>query len=88
MTTVWTPSVENKNVLEGRNRKTNVVKWTGTLTDMIFGSNSELRALAEVYAISEPNKFAENFIMVWSKVMNANFYPLQNKQLWHHSFTV
>ena len=79
MNTIWTPSLKNKNLLEGRDRKTNVLKWTGTLTDMIFGSNSELRALAEVYADSNAkNKFAEDFIMAWTKVMNANFYPLQN----------
>jgi hypothetical protein len=59
-------------VFEGRDRKTGEVKWTGTRVDLVFGSNSQLRALAEVYARTTPGeKFVDDFVAAWTKVMNA-----------------
>ena len=74
MRTQWQPSAESNGsgaVYEGRDRKTNQVKWTGTRVDLIFGSHSQLRALAEVYASSDAKeKFVKDFAAAWSKVMN------------------
>jgi catalase-peroxidase len=71
MGTKWQPAGEN--AYEGRNRKTNAVKWTGTRVDLIFGSHSQLRAYAEVYATSDAKaKFVKDFAAAWSKVMNAD----------------
>jgi catalase-peroxidase len=65
-------------VLEGRDRKTDVVKWNGTVVDLVFGSNSQLRALAEVYACSDAQqKFVDNFVAAWSKVMNLDRFDLK-----------
>jgi catalase-peroxidase len=62
-----------ENAYEGRDRKTNAVKWTGTRVDLIFGSHSQLRAFAEVYASSDAKaKFAKDFGAAWTKVMNAD----------------
>ncbi|MDV3310370.1 MAG: catalase/peroxidase HPI [Cyclobacteriaceae bacterium] len=73
MGTVWSPSAESEGVYEGRDRKTGEVKWTGTRVDLIFGSNSELRALAEVYACSDgEEKFVRDFVAAWDKVMNLD----------------
>jgi catalase-peroxidase len=76
MGTQWQPSAESNGsgtVYEGRDRKTNQVKWTGTRVDLIFGSHSQLRALAEVYGSSDAKeKFAKDFAAAWSKVMNAD----------------
>ena len=59
-------------VYEGRDRKTNAVKWTGTRVDLIFGSHSQLRAFAEVYACADSKeKFVKDFVAAWTKVMNA-----------------
>jgi catalase-peroxidase len=64
-------------VFEGRDRKTNEVKWTGTRADLIFGSHSVLRALAEVYGSSDAkDKFAKDFVAAWNKVMNADRFDL------------
>jgi catalase-peroxidase len=64
-------------VFEGRDRKTGKVKWTGTRVDLVFGSNSELRALAEVYASADANeKFVQDFVAAWTKVMNADRFDL------------
>jgi catalase-peroxidase len=64
-------------VFEGRNRATGDLKWTGTRVDLIFGSNSELRALAEVYGSSDAQeKFVEDFVAAWNKVMNADRFDL------------
>ena len=64
-------------VYEGLDRKTNDVKWTGTRVDLIFGSHSQLRALAEVYASSDAKeKFVRDFAAAWSKVMNADRYEV------------
>jgi catalase-peroxidase len=80
MGTVWQPSGESNGsgvVYEGRDRKTNEVRWTGTRVDLIFGSHSQLRALAEVYgAADSKEKFAKDFAAAWSKVMNNDRFDL------------
>jgi catalase-peroxidase len=74
----WTATSDSQNVFEGRDRKTGAVKWTGTRVDLIFGSNPELRALAEVYACSDGrDKFISDFAAAWSKVMNLDRFDLQ-----------
>ncbi|HEV2572661.1 MAG TPA: catalase/peroxidase HPI [Beijerinckiaceae bacterium] len=76
MSTKWEPS-KQENVYEGRDRKTNAVKWTGTRVDLIFGSHSQLRALAEVYASSDgKEKFVKDFAKAWTKVMNLDRFDL------------
>ncbi len=71
MGTEWQPA--GRGVYEGRDRKTNAVKWTGTRVDLIFGSHSQLRALAEVYACADAKeKFVKDFAAAWAKVMNAD----------------
>jgi catalase-peroxidase len=73
--TVWSPAGDN--VYEGRDRKTKAVKWTGTRVDLIFGSHSQLRAFAEVYACADSKeKFVKDFVAAWSKVMNLDRYDL------------
>ena len=73
MSTQWQSSASSEGVYEGRDRKTNEVKWTGTRVDLIFGSHSQLRALAEVYACADSKeKFVEDFVAAWVKVMNAD----------------
>jgi catalase-peroxidase len=77
MSTQWHPSAGSEGVYEGRDRKTNEVKWTGTRVDLIFGSNSQLRALTEVYACSDSKeKFVKDFVAAWTKVMNADRFDL------------
>ena len=77
MSTTWTASSEDKEVFEGRDRATGKLKWTGTRVDLIFGSNSQLRALAEVYACEDSKeKFVHDFVAVWSKVMNLDRFDL------------
>ncbi|NNC83944.1 MAG: catalase-peroxidase, partial [Flavobacteriales bacterium] len=69
----WKAVDDNDEVFEGTDRKTGMVKWTGTRVDLIFGSNSELRALAEVYACDDAKeRFVEDFIAAWDKVMNLD----------------
>ena len=76
MGTKWQKSA-SENVLEGRDRKTDELKWTGTVVDLVFGSNSQLRALAEVYAASDAGKkFVEDFAAAWTKVMNLDRFDL------------
>ncbi|HXY19839.1 MAG TPA: catalase/peroxidase HPI [Gemmatimonadales bacterium] len=73
MGTEWKPVSRDADVFEGRDRKTGKVKWTGTRADLIFGSNSQLRALAEVYGSSDAQKkFVADFVAAWSKVMNLD----------------
>jgi catalase-peroxidase len=73
MHTQWQPSAGAEGVYEGRDRKTNEVKWSGTRVDLIFGSHSQLRALAEVYACAESKeKFVRDFVAAWTKVMNLD----------------
>jgi len=77
MNTAWKPTNETKETFEGLDRKTSSVKWTATRVDLIFGSNSELRALAEVYGSSDANeKFVKDFITAWNKVMNLDRFDL------------
>ncbi len=78
MNTSWHPVSEKGEMFEGRDRKSGKVKWTGTRVDLIFGSNSELRALAEVYASADAQKkFVTDFIAAWNKVMNADRFDLK-----------
>lgn len=75
--TTWSATSDAKELFEGRDRKTGAVKWTGTRVDLIFGSNSELRALAEVYACEDAGeKFVEDFVAAWVKVMNLDRFDL------------
>jgi catalase-peroxidase len=77
MGTVWKATDENEDLFEGRDRATGKVKWTGTRVDLLFGSNSELRAIAEVYASEDAKeKFVHDFISAWNKVMNADRFDL------------
>jgi catalase-peroxidase len=77
MRTQWQPSTGPEGVYEGRDRKTNEVKWTGTRVDLIFGSHSQLRALAEVYACADSQeKFVKDFVAAWTKVMNLDRFGL------------
>src|SRR5712675_1273820 len=73
MSTQWQPSAGSDGVFEGRDRKTNEVKWTGTRADLIFGSHAQLRALVEVYACADSKeKFVQDFVAAWTKVMNLD----------------
>lgn len=77
MGTVWKPTSEDADIFEGCDRKTGEPKWTATRVDLIFGSNSELRALAEVYAATDAKeKFVKDFIAVWNKVMTLDCFNL------------
>jgi catalase-peroxidase len=74
----WNANSDSQEVFEGRDRKTGSIKWTGTRVDLIFGSNSELRALAEVYACADSqDKFMADFISAWDKVMNLDRFDLK-----------
>lgn len=78
MGTTWKPTSESGEKFEGRDRKTGAVKWTGTRVDLIFGSNSQLRALAEVYAQEDAKeKFVRDFAAAWTKVMNLDRFDLK-----------
>ena len=75
--TIWKATSDNQDVFEGRDRKTDALKWTGTRVDLIFGSNSELRALAEVYGCSDgQEQFVRDFVAAWTKVMNLDRFDL------------
>ncbi|HPA08853.1 MAG TPA: catalase/peroxidase HPI [Methanoregulaceae archaeon] len=77
MSTEWKAVSNDADLFEGRNRKTGEVRWTGTRVDLIFGSNAQLRALAEVYASEDAKgKFIEDFVAVWTKVMNLDRFDL------------
>jgi len=77
MNTKWQESAASESVLEGRDRATGELKWTGTVVDLVFGSNSQLRALAEVYASSDGEaEFVKDFVAVWSKAMNLDRFDL------------
>jgi catalase-peroxidase len=80
MSTEWAPSGSTKNVYEGRDRRTGELKWTATSVDLVFGSNSELRALAEVYASADAEeKFLRDFANAWDKVMNLDRFDLSRR---------
>ena len=77
MNTKWQKSATSEGVLEGRNRATGELKWTGTVVDLVFGSNSQLRALAEFYACDDSKEvFVKDFVAAWNKVMNLDRYDL------------
>jgi len=77
MSTEWKPLAGSEGVYEGRDRKANAVKWTATRVDLVFGSNSELRALAEVYGSNDSKeKFVKDFVKAWTKVMNNDRFDL------------
>ena len=78
MSTTWKAINDDKEVFEGRDRKTNAVKYTATRADLIFGSNSELRAIAEVYASNDAKeKFVKDFVAAWTKVMNLDRFEVK-----------
>ena len=77
MSTTWKPASDSKDVFEGRDRATGELKWTGTRVDLVFGSNSQLRALAEVYACDDSQEaFVRDFVAAWNKVMNLDRFDL------------
>ena len=78
MNTTWKETSDKEELFEGRDRKTGKAKWSGTRADLIFGSNSQLRAIAEVYAAADSEeKFLSDFISAWTKVMNADRFELK-----------
>jgi catalase-peroxidase len=80
MGTEWRKSSQSEHVYEGRNRRTGAVKWTGTAVDLVFGSNSQLRAIAEVYACEDSQQvFVRDFAAAWAKVMNLDRFDLVAK---------
>ncbi len=81
ISTVWAPAEDDEGVFEGRDRQSGEVKWTATRADLIFGSNSQLRALAEVYAQEDAKeKFVRDFVAAWTKVMEADRFDLVDTQ--------
>jgi len=77
MNTKWQASSTSEGVFEGRDRATGEIKWTGTRVDLAFGSNSQLRAIAEVYACDDSKEaFVKDFVAAWDKVMNLDRYDL------------
>jgi catalase-peroxidase len=77
MRTQWQKSANTEGVLEGHDRTTGKLKWTGTVADLVFGSNSQLRAIAEVYACSDAQQsFVRDFVAAWDKVMNLDRFDL------------
>ena len=78
MGTVWTPTSDARDVFEGRYRASGKPKWTATRVNLVFGSNSQLRALAEVYAQADAKeKFVRDFVAAWDKVMNLDRFDLK-----------
>ncbi len=78
MGTVWSPSSPDEESFEGRDRATGALRWTASRADLVFGSNSELRALAEVYASDDARaKFVNDFVAAWDKVMNLDRFDLE-----------
>ena len=78
MNTTWKEVSKDEELFEGRDRKSNRIKWKGTRADLIFGSNSQLRAFAEVYASEDSkDKFINDFVFAWAKVMNADRFDLK-----------
>jgi catalase-peroxidase len=77
MNTKWNPSSKDKDLFEGRDRKSGELKWTATRVDLVFGSNSQLRALAEVYgSLDAQEKLVLDFVDAWNKVMNLDRFDL------------
>jgi catalase-peroxidase len=78
MSTQWTKSTTSEGLYEGRDRKSNALKWKATPVDLVFGSNSQLRAVAEVYASSDgQEKFVKDFVKAWTKVMNLDRFDVK-----------
>jgi len=76
-TTVWSAASDSEDLFEGRSRETGELRWTGTSVDLVFGSNSELRAIAEVYGSDDAEqKFVRDFVAAWDKVMNLDRFDL------------
>jgi catalase-peroxidase len=89
MGTKWQKSATSEGVLEGRDRRTGEIRWTGTVVDLVFGSNSQLRALAEVYASSDAQQtFVKDFVNAWTKVMNLDRFDLKREAGGAKSFAV
>ena len=77
MGTEWKTSAATENVYEGRDRSSGAAKWTATAVDLVFGSNSQLRAIAEVYGSADAKqKFVDDFVAAWDKVMNLDRFDL------------
>jgi len=77
MSTTWKATSEDEDVFEGRDRATGALRWTGTRVDLIFGSNAQLRALAEVYGCEDSQeKFLHDFVAAWNKVMDLGRFDL------------
>ena len=77
MSTAWEAASGSENVFEGRDRKTGDLRWTGTRVDLIFGSNSQLRAIADVYGSEDSGqRFVDDFVAAWSTVMNLDRFDL------------
>jgi catalase-peroxidase len=77
LSTTWKSTSDAQTAFEGSDRKTGTMKWTGTRVDLIFGSNTELRAIAEVYASADAKaKFVKDFVAAWTKVMNLDRFEL------------
>ena len=77
LSTKWRAASDDQDIFQGTDRKTGEVKWTGSRVDLIFGSNTELRAIAEVYGSSDASdKFVRDFIAAWNKVMNLDRFDL------------
>ncbi len=80
MSTEWKPATPDEYTFEGRDRKSGELKWTATRVDLVFGSNSQLRSLAEVYAQADGQEaFVRDFVQAWTKVMNADRFDLAAK---------
>ncbi|MDP2425598.1 MAG: peroxidase family protein, partial [bacterium] len=78
MRTAWKPVSKEADIFEGRDRTTNELKWTASRVDLVFGSNSQLRAISEVYASDDAQeKFIHDFISAWTKVMNADRFDIK-----------
>ena len=78
MNTKWKETSEEEDFFEGQDRKSRKIKWSGTRVDLIFGSNSQLRALAEVYATEDSQeKFLNDFVAAWTKVMNLDRFDVK-----------
>jgi catalase-peroxidase len=81
MRTEWKPAASAEGIYEGRDRKTGKLKWTGTRVDLVFGSDSRLRAISEVYAAAGAReKFVRDFVAAWDKVMNLDRFDLAMRQ--------
>jgi catalase-peroxidase len=81
MSTEWKASASSENVYEGRDRATGKVTWTGSAVDLVFGSNSQLRGISEIYACDDAKgKFVHDFVAAWDKVMNLDRFDLATEQ--------